>query len=137
MTVLARHAYRRPVTAVDVTPLMKMYAQGRKGSDFEHGIEAAVEAVLVSPDFLFMRESDPAKSAAGDVHKISDVELATRLSFFLWSSIPDDELLSLAEKKQLSKPDVLKASGRPHAGGPQIQGAHRQLRRPVAVSAAA
>ena len=109
VTVLARHAYRRPVTAVDVTPLMKMYAQGRKGADFEHGIEAAVEAVLVSPDFLFMRESDPAKSAAGDVHKISDVELATRLSFFLWSSIPDDELLSLAEKKQLSKPDVLKA----------------------------
>ena len=69
MTVLARHAYRRPVTAADMTPLMKMYAQGRKGSDFEHGIEAAVEAVLVSPDFLFMRESDPAKSAAGDVHK--------------------------------------------------------------------
>src|ERR1700761_8418602 len=109
LTSLARHAYRRPVTAADVTPLMKMYAQGRKGADFEHGIEAAVEAILVSPDFLFMRENDPARSAAGDVHKISDVELATRLSFFLWSSIPDDELLSLAEKKQLSKPDVLKA----------------------------
>ncbi|HVW73428.1 MAG TPA: DUF1592 domain-containing protein, partial [Rhizomicrobium sp.] len=109
LTSLAHHAYRRPVTAADVTPLMKMYAQGRKGADFEHGIEAAVEAILVSPDFLFMRESDPPKSAAGDVHKISDVELATRLSFFLWSSIPDDELLSLAEKKQLSKPDVLKA----------------------------
>src|SRR5580704_15145480 len=101
VTTLARHAYRRPVTAADVTPLMKMYAQGRKGSDFENGIEAAVEAVLVSPDFLFMRESDPPKSAAGDVHRISDVELATRLSFFLWSSIPDDELLNLAEKKQL------------------------------------
>ena len=109
LTTLARHAYRRPVTVADVTPLMKMYAAGRKGSDFEHGIEAAVEAVLVSPDFLFMRESDPPKSAAGDVHRISDVELATRLSFFLWSSIPDDELLNLAEKKQLSKPDVLKA----------------------------
>src|SRR5215469_18944898 len=109
VTLLARHAYRRPVTGADVTPLMKMYGQGRKGADFEHGIEAAVEAVLVSPDFLFMRESDPAKSAAGDVHKISDVELATRLSFFLWSSIPDDELLGLAEKKELSKPDVLKA----------------------------
>jgi hypothetical protein len=109
VTTLARHAYRRPVTAADVTPLMKMYAQGRKGADFEHGIEAAVEAVLVSPDFLFMRESDPPKSAVGDVHKISDVELATRLSFFLWSSIPDDELLRLAEQKQLSKPDVLKA----------------------------
>jgi mono/diheme cytochrome c family protein len=109
LTTLARHAYRRPVTAMDVTPLMKMYAEGRKGSDFEHGIEAALEAVLVSPDFLFMRENDPPKTAAGDVHRISDVELATRLSFFLWSSIPDDELLQLAEKKELSKPDVLKA----------------------------
>ncbi|HEY1877301.1 MAG TPA: DUF1592 domain-containing protein, partial [Rhizomicrobium sp.] len=109
VSTLARHAYRRPVTAVDVAPLMKMYAQGRQGADFEHGIEAAVEAILVSPDFLFMREADPAKTAAGDVHRISDVELATRLSFFLWSSIPDDELLGLAEKKELSKPDVLKA----------------------------
>ena len=109
LTTLARQAYRRPVTAVDTAPLMKMYAEGRKGADFEHGIEASVEAILVSPDFLFMREADPAKTAAGDVHRISDVELATRLSFFLWSSIPDDELLSLAEKKQLSKPDVLKA----------------------------
>jgi len=109
VTTLARHAYRRPVTAADIGPLMKMYAEGRKGADFEHGIEASVEAILVSPDFLFMREADPAKTAAGDVHRINDVELATRLSFFLWSSIPDDELLSLAEKKQLSKPDVLKA----------------------------
>ncbi|HEX4026071.1 MAG TPA: DUF1592 domain-containing protein [Rhizomicrobium sp.] len=109
VTTLARHAYRRPVTAVDVAPLMKMYREGRKGADFEHGVEAAVEAILVSPDFLFMRESDPPKSVAGDVHHISDMELATRLSFFLWSSIPDDQLLSLAEKKQLSKPDVLKA----------------------------
>jgi hypothetical protein len=109
VTTLARHAYRRPVTAADIAPLMKMYAEGRKGADFEHGIEAPVEAILVSPDFLFMREADPAKTAAGDVHHISDVEMATRLSFFLWSSIPDDELLSLAEKKQLSKPDVLKA----------------------------
>src|SRR3984885_14940246 len=109
VTTLARHAYRRPLTAADIAPLMKMYAEGRKGADFEHGIEASVEAILVSPDFLVMRESDPPKSAAGDVHKISDVELATRLSFFLWSSIPDDELLSLAEKKQLSRPDVLKA----------------------------
>ena len=74
-----------------MAPLMKMYAEGRKGSDFEHGIEAALEAVLVSPDFLFMRESDPPKSAAlAMCIGISDVELATRLSFFLWSSIPDD-----------------------------------------------
>ena len=108
LTNLARHAYRRPVTGADVSPLMKIYAEGRKGADFEHGIEASLEAVLVSPSFLFMREDDPAKSKPGEVHRISDTELATRLSFFLWSSIPDDQLLAVAEKNQLHKPDVLK-----------------------------
>ncbi len=93
----------------DVAPLMKIYNEGREGTDFDHGIEAALEAVLVSPSFLFMRETDPASAAAGTVHRISDLELATRLSFFLWSSIPDDKLLAVAEHKQLSKPAVLKA----------------------------
>jgi hypothetical protein len=105
---IAHQAYRRPLTAVDIAPLMQMYAQGRKEGNFEHGIEAALELVLVSPSFLFMHESDPADAAPGSVHRISDVELATRLSFFLWSSIPDAQLLSLAEKGQLSKPAVLK-----------------------------
>lgn len=109
LTMLSHQAYRRPITAADIKPLMKMYAEGRKGADFEHGIEAAVEAILVSPDFLFMQESDPRNSAPGDVHRISDIELATRLSFFLWSSIPDPELLAVAEKKELFKPEVLKA----------------------------
>jgi hypothetical protein len=109
LTSLAHHAYRRPVTGADVAPLMKIYAEGRKGADFEHGIEASLEAVLVAPDFLFMRETDPAKSKPGTVHRISDLELATRLSFFLWSSIPDDQLLAVAEKNQLHQPDVLKA----------------------------
>ena len=108
LTNLAHHAYRRPVTAADVSPLMKIYAQGRKGADFDHGIEAALEAVLVSPSFLFMGESDPAKAAPGTVHRISDMELATRLSFFLWSSIPDGQLLAVAQQNQLHKPDVLK-----------------------------
>ena len=108
-TNLARHAYRRPVTAADVAPLMKIYAVGRKGADFDHGIEAGLEAVLVSPSFLFVRESDAPKSAPGSVHRISDLELASRLSLFLWSSIPDDKLVSLAQKNQLHKPDVLKA----------------------------
>jgi mono/diheme cytochrome c family protein len=106
---LARHAYRRPVNEADIAPLMKIYDGGRKGADFDHGIEAALEAVLVSPDFLFMRETDPPKSAAGDVHRISDLELATRLSFFLWSSIPDDQLLAVAQKNQLHNPAVLEA----------------------------
>lgn len=109
LSTLARHAYRRPVTEADVAPLMKIYAVGRKGADFDHGIEAALEAVLVSPDFLFMRETDPKGSAPGSVHKISDLELASRLSFFLWSSLPDDQLVKVAEKNQLSKPAVLKA----------------------------
>jgi len=109
LTAIAHHAYRRPVTSADIAPLMKIYAEGRKGADFEHGIEASLEAILVAPDFLFMRETDPVKSKPGTVHRISDLELATRLSFFLWSSIPDDQLLAAAEKDQLHQPDVLKA----------------------------
>ncbi len=109
LTTLARHAYRRPVTGADVAPLMKIYAEGRKDADFDHGISAAVQAVLVSPSFLFMRESDPAGSAPSTVHRISDQELATRLSFFLWSSLPDDKLMAVAQSGQLSKPAVLKA----------------------------
>ncbi|HVV28740.1 MAG TPA: DUF1592 domain-containing protein [Rhizomicrobium sp.] len=108
LTTLARHAYRRPVTAADTSPLMKIYAQGRQGANFDHGIEAALEAILVSPDFLFMTERDPAGSASGSVHRISDLELATRLSFFLWSSIPDDTLIALAQQNRLSRPAVLK-----------------------------
>jgi len=109
LSTLARHAYRRPVTAADIAPLMKIYAVGRDGADFDHGIEAALEAVLVSPDFLFMRETDPKGSAPGSVHKINDLELASRLSFFLWSSLPDEQLVQVAQKGQLSKPAVLKA----------------------------
>jgi mono/diheme cytochrome c family protein len=105
ITTLARHAYRRAVTQADVAPLMKIYREGRQGADFDHGIEAALEAILVSPNFLFMRESDPSVAA---VHRINDTDLATRLSFFLWSSIPDDQLLAVAEKNQLHQPAVLK-----------------------------
>ena len=108
LTRIAHQAYRRPLTQADITPLMKMYAQGRQDGDFEHGVEAALELVLVSPSFLFMRENDGA-TASGSVHRISDLELATRLSFFLWSSIPDPALLAAAEKNQLSKPAMLKA----------------------------
>src|SRR5471032_3252680 len=108
LTTLAHRAYRRPVTAADIKPLMKIYDEGRKGADFDHGIEAGLEAVLVSPSFLFMRESDSARSKPDDVHRISDVELAQRLSFFLWSSIPDEALLSAAEQGRLHNPAVLK-----------------------------
>ncbi|WP_243395552.1 DUF1592 domain-containing protein [Sphingomonas oleivorans] len=106
---LARRAYRRPVTAADMAPLMRIYATERAASDFEHGVEAAVEAILVSPHFLFLVEQDPKGSAPGSVHRISDLELASRLSFFLWSSIPDEALLKVAEKGQLHDPAVLDA----------------------------
>jgi hypothetical protein len=105
---LTRHAYRRPVTDADLAPLLKMYAQGRLDGGFENGIEAAVQMVLVSPHFLFVREADPAGAAPGAVHRLGDLELATRLSLFLWSSIPDAPLLALAEKNQLGNPAILK-----------------------------
>ena len=108
LTALARQAYRRPVAPVDVAPLMKLYNEGRKDADFDHGVEAALEAILVSPSFLFMRERDPAGAAPGSVHRINDIELASRLSFFLWSSIPDEQLLAVAERRQLSRPAMLK-----------------------------
>ncbi len=108
LTSLARQAYRRPVGPADLAPLMKLYAAGRgDGGNFDTGIETALRAILVSPDFLFRVERDPAGSAPGTVHRIGDFELASRLSFFLWSSIPDEELLQLAAKGKLGDPAVL------------------------------
>lgn len=109
ITSLAHQAYRRPVSEGDIAPLMKTYAEERAASDFDHGIEAAVEAILVSPHFLFAVESDPAGAAPGSIHPLSDLELATRLSLFLWSSIPDATLLSLAEQGRLHDPAVMNA----------------------------
>jgi len=109
ISTLAHRAYRRPVTAADMAPLMRIYAAERTNSDFEHGVEAAVEAILVSPHFLFLIEQDPQGSVPGSVHPISDLELASRLSFFLWSSIPDDTLLQVAESGRLHDPAVLDA----------------------------
>ena len=104
---LARRAYRRPVAAADLAPLLRVYAAERAASDFEHGVEAALEAILVSPRFLFLIEQDPQGTAPGSVHRISDLELASRLSFFLWSSIPDEILLAAAEQGRLHDPAVL------------------------------
>ncbi|AQT62451.1 DUF1592 domain-containing protein [Cellvibrio sp. PSBB023] len=106
---LARQAYRRPVEANDIERLMKVYrqAQTQSNSSFEQGIAAAIQAILVSPSFLFLYESDPQDAAPGTVHRISDVEYAARLALFLWSSLPDEELLSLAEKGKLREPKVL------------------------------
>ncbi len=111
LTSLARRAFRRPVTDADVTPLLAFYEQGKQAGDFDSGIQSALEAMLVSPDFLFRIERDPKTAAPGSAYRLAyrlnDLELASRLSFFLWSSIPDDELLNLAEQGRLNSPTVL------------------------------
>jgi cytochrome c551/c552 len=104
---LARQAYRRPVTNVDLKPLLTFYAARRRKSSFDAGIQAALRALLVSPDFLLRVENDPAETASGAIQRVSDLELASRLSFFLWSSIPDDELLEVAEHGRLGDSAVL------------------------------
>jgi len=109
---LARRAYRRPVTDVDVATLMTFFDQGRRDGTFDDGIQFALERMLVDPDFLFRIERDPTDIGPGTPYQVDDVDLASRLSFFLWSSIPDDELLALAERGELSDPDVLKQQTR-------------------------
>src|SRR5262249_9790121 len=98
---LARRAYRRPVTTGDVQALLSIYEKGRQQGGFETGIEWALERVLVAPDFLFRIERDPRDARPGVPFRLSDIDLASRLSFFLWSSIPDEELLEAAESGRL------------------------------------
>jgi len=107
LTSLAHRAFRRPVTGADIQPLYAFYERGRGKADFESGIQSAVEALLVSPEFLFRIERDPSAVEGARTHRLSDVELASRLSFFLWSTIPDAELLDLAERGKLSDPPTL------------------------------
>ena len=108
LTTLLRRAYRRNVTADDLRRVRHFYEAGRAERDFDLGIQRALERVLVSPQFLFRIEQEPAGTAPGSVHRISEFELASRLSFFLWSSIPDDELLDAAAANMLRQPDVLR-----------------------------
>ena len=108
LTGLARRAYRRPVTEADVDPLMRLFAMGRAdGGSFDHGIEMALSGVLVSPSFLFRAPEAPPGARPGAVYRLADLDLASRLSFFLWSSIPDEELLLAAEQGRLGAPDEL------------------------------
>lgn len=104
---LARRAYRRPLAESDMQELEKFYEAGSQEGGFDTGIQFALERLLIAPDFLFRIQQDPANVQPGDIYQISDVELASRLSFFLWSSGPDDELLDLAERNQLRDPGVL------------------------------
>jgi hypothetical protein len=104
---LARQAYRRPVTAGEVDVLVDFFRRGRDEGGFEAGIQFALERLLVDPEFLFRVERDPPNVAAGGVYRLSDIELASRLSFFLWNSIPDATLLDLARRRQLHEGPVL------------------------------
>jgi len=107
LSTLARKAYRRPINDQDIESLMNFYEEGRKLGTFDDGIELALRRLLASPEFLVRAEKEPANVAAGKPYRISDLELASRLSFFLWSSIPDDQLISLATQKRLGSPAVL------------------------------
>jgi len=104
---LARRAYRRPVSEDDIAPLFAFYEKGRESGSFETGIEMALRRILADPLFVFRFERDPENMPVGGVHRVTDIELASRLSFFLWSSIPDDELLAAAEQGKLKDPAVL------------------------------
>ena len=106
LTTLARRAYRRPADT-DIDTLLGFYDAGRKRGTFDAGIENAIRFILTSPHFLFREEPDPATVSAGAIYPVSDLELASRLSFFLWSSVPDDQLLTLATQGKLKDPAVL------------------------------
>ena len=106
---VARRAYRRTVTTADLAPLLAFYEQGAARGGFEAGVQAALERLLVSVPFLFRLEHDPSGPSTPATYRLSDVDLASRLSFFLWSSVPDEALLDLAEAGRLSQPDVLGA----------------------------
>jgi mono/diheme cytochrome c family protein len=107
LTTLAKQAYRRPVTPLDMESLTNFYVEGRKGGTFEDGIELALRRLLTSPQFLVRAEKEPANLAFDKTYRITDLELASRLSFFLWSSGPDDTLINLAAQNRLSNPVVL------------------------------
>ena len=112
LSTLIRRAYRRPVGPADLETPLAFFREGQTAAGFDAGIERALGAVLMSPEFLFRVEVDPADTAPGEPYRVSDLELASRLSFFLWSSIPDDELLDAAERGVLSDADELERQTR-------------------------
>ena len=136
----ASRAYRRPVTAAELDKLVKLIDLAiQNGDRFDRGIQLAVQAILVSPEFLFRVELDSrGRKIAGKGNTlaggqwIGDFELASRMSYFLWSSMPDDELWRVTVDGSLRSPEVLEKAGPPHAPRSQGAGARRQLRRPVA-----
>jgi mono/diheme cytochrome c family protein len=118
---LAHRAYRRPVTDAELRALLSLYSAARSQGDFETGIQMALRGVLVAPEFLFRIERDPQNVPPGTAYRISDLDLASRLSFFLWSSIPDDPLLNLAAQGKLHEPAVLEQQVRRMLDDPRSQ----------------
>ena len=116
---LTRQAYRRPATDGDIESLLNFYQAGRNKGDFEDGIERALQAILSDPEFVFRGEADPANVKAGEAYRISDLELASRLAFFLWSTSPDDELINLASQGKLKDPKVLEQQVKRMLGDPR------------------
>ncbi len=112
LTALMRRACRRPINEQDLIKPMALYQEASEQDGFEAGIELALSYVLISPEFLFRVERDPQEQSPGSAYQLSNLELASRLSFFLWSSIPDDELLEAAEQGRLSDPEVLREQTR-------------------------
>ena len=107
VSTLARRAFRQPATAADLAKLMNLYQSGRKDGNFDHGIELALQGILAHPKFIYRIEAEPATTSGDQPYRISDLELASRLSFFLWSTAPDDELTNLATQGKLKDPAVL------------------------------
>ncbi|HLJ49007.1 MAG TPA: DUF1592 domain-containing protein [Bryobacteraceae bacterium] len=107
ISTLAKQAYRRPATDRDIEDLLTFYQAGRNGGNFETGIRTAIQAIIASPEFVFRFEHNPSNVAPGTNYRISDLELASRLSFFLWSSAPDEQLINVASQGKLKEPGVL------------------------------
>ena len=107
LSTLARRAFRRPVDEADVEPLLALYDEGRREGGFEQGVQFALRGILIDPEFLFRIERDPPGAAPATAWPVTDLELASRLSFFLWSSLPDDELIDLAAAGRLREPGML------------------------------
>jgi hypothetical protein len=121
LTTLAQRAYRRPPEAGELATLLSFFENGRKEGGFDDGIELALRLMLASPQFLVRAEREPATAKAGQPYVISDTELASRLSFFLWSTIPDEELIALASQRKLSQPAVLERQVRRMLADPRSE----------------
>ena len=135
ISTLARRAYRRPVTATDLQPLLEFYHRGRQAKDFERGIEFALQRMLTDPEFIFRVEQDPPQVPAGRAYRISDVELASRLSFFPLEQHPGRGAPSRRPARRPEGPGGARAPGAPDVARSEVGRAGDQFRRPVAVSA--